>query len=316
MSKKDKDATDVAENTEEATPEVTEEPTSETESPEKEENSSTSSESSEKEITAKRDPATKKKDKESGEKPKAKKKSASKAQSQTKKLPHGKKYRTYAQSFNRQKKHLLSEGVDVLLEAKELTKFDATAEIHLNLGVDPKHADQAVRSTVILPHGTGKKVKIVAFVDESQVKEAKAAGAMEAGTEDLIAKIEKGWTDFDIAIAAPDQMKLIGKVAKTLGQKGLMPNPKAGTVTPDIKKTIEEISTGKVEFRVDKLGNLHNSVGKLSFGKEKLTENIQKYMKAVQDAKPTGVKGTYIRSITLTSTMGPGIKVDTGKLDS
>ena len=259
-------------------------------------------------------PKAPEKDDKKNKKTKVKKEKKS-VKPQTKKFPHGKKYRNYAQSFNRQKKYSLSEGVDLLLESKSLTKFDATAEIHLNLGVDPKHADQIVRSTVILPHGTGKKVRIVAFVDESQAKKAIAAGAMEAGTEDLIAKITKGWTDFDIAIATPDQMKSIGKVAKILGQKGLMPNPKAGTITPDIEKTIQEISTGKVEFRVDKLGNLHNSIGKLSFGKEKLTENIQKYMKAVQDAKPAGVKGTYIKSTTFTSTMGPGIKIDLGKLE-
>lgn len=264
--------------------------------------------------------AKKTKEKTSSEKSeKPKKKGKSEQQKKVfiaRKKFHGKKYKEYAKTLDAKKKYSLDEGVGLLVEGKNLTKFDATAEIHMNLGVDPKHADQAVRSTVVLPHGTGKKLRIVAFVDENKAKEAKTAGAMEAGTEELIEKIEKGWTDFDIAVATPDQMKLLGKVAKTLGQKGLMPNPKAGTVTPDIKRTIEEISKGKIEFRVDKLSNLHNSVGKLSFGKDKIKENIKTYLRAVQDAKPSGVKGTYIKSITITSTMGPGIKVDPGKLDS
>jgi len=229
---------------------------------------------------------------------------------------HGKKYRNFAQTFDRQKLHSLSEAIELIVQAKDLAKFDQTVETHLNLGVDPKHADQIVRGTVVLPHGTGKDVRVVAFVDDSQVKEAKEAGASEAGTEDLITKIEKGWLDFDIAVAAPDQMKQIGKIAKILGQKGLMPNPKAGTVTPDIAKTINEIKKGKVEFRVDKLSNLHNSVGKLSFGTDKLLENIKTYIKAVQEAKPAGIKGTYINSLTLTTTMGPGIKLNLSELES
>jgi large subunit ribosomal protein L1 len=293
MATKDKAADDAAEKVTEETPAVEAEATSEAETPETGQGEVREEKKAEK---------------------KAEKKSKKKQGTKMKKLPHGKKYREYAVKINRTKKYDLDEALDLLLESKDLTKFDATAEIHMNLGVDPKHADQTVRSTVVLPHGTGKKVKIVAFVDDSQVKEAKAAGAIEAGTEDLISKIEKGWTDFDIAVAAPDQMKMIGKVAKTLGQKGLMPNPKAGTVTPDIKKTIEEISSGKIEFRVDKLANLHNSVGKLSFGKDKLAENIKKYVKAVQDAKPTGAKGTYIKTVTLASTMGPGIKIDLGSM--
>lgn len=233
-----------------------------------------------------------------------------------KKSTRGKKYREYIKTFERRRRYPLSEGVDILLNGKTLTKFDATAEIHMNLNIDQKQSDQIVRSTVVLPHGTGKKLRIVAFVDESKVKEAKEAGAVEAGTETLIGKIEKGWLEFDVAIATPDQMKGLGKIAKTLGQKGLMPNPKAGTVTMEITKSIKEISGGKVEFRADKLSNLHNSVGKLSFGKEKLLENLRAYIKAVQEAKPTGVKGTYINTITLASTMGPGIKIDLGKINA
>jgi large subunit ribosomal protein L1 len=231
-------------------------------------------------------------------------------------LLHGKKYRNFAKTFDRRKQHSLSEAVDIVVKAKELTKFDQSVEIHLNLNIDPKQADQIVRGTVVLPHGTGKDVRVIAFVDEGKVKEAKAAGATEAGTEDLIAKIEKGWLEFDVAVASPDQMKDLGKIAKILGQKGLMPNPKAGTVTPDIAKTIGEIKKGKVEFRVDKLSNLHNMVGKISFGADKIKENILTYVKAVNEAKPTGVKGHYINSITITSTMGPGIKLDQGAINN
>ena len=164
-----------------------------------------------------------------------------------------------------------------------------------------------------LPHGTGKKVRVVAFVSEDKVKEAKDAGAMEAGTEDLVKKIEGGWTDFDVAVATPDQMKDIGKIAKIIGQKGLMPNPKAGTVTPDAAKAIAEIQKGKVELRVDKDANLHNIFGKVSFGEEKLAENLKILTKAVVDAKPASQKGIYIKSMTLTTSMGPGVPVDVNK---
>lgn len=225
---------------------------------------------------------------------------------------HGKKYRAASEKLLSKDFYSLEEAIALLNEIK-IAKFDETCEIHFNLGIDTKHADQQLRSTVVLPHGTGKEVRIVAFVDEGNVKAAKDAGATEAGTEELIEKIDKGWTDFDVAVATPDQMKKIGKVAKTLGQKGLMPNPKAGTVTPDFEAVIAEIKKGKVEFRNDKQGNIHNSIGKVSFGAEKLTDNAKTFIKAIVDAKPSGAKGAYVKSITITTTMGPGISLDVNK---
>ncbi len=220
-----------------------------------------------------------------------------------------KKYRAVLEKLQAKDFFTLEEAV-ALLKETSTTKFDSTCEIHFNLGVDTKHADQQVRSTVVLPHGTGKKVRVVAFVDEANVKAAKDAGADEAGTLDLVEKIQKGWLDFDVAVATPDQMKEIGKIAKILGQKGLMPNPKAGTVGPEFANIIGEIKKGKVEFRNDKQGNIHNSFGKVSFGEDKLMDNAKTFVKAISDAKPSGVKGTYIKSITLATTMGPGVHVD------
>jgi large subunit ribosomal protein L1 len=221
---------------------------------------------------------------------------------------HGKKYRTAQATFEREKLHSLDEAI-TLTKGTATTKFDSSVEIHINMGLDVKQADQQLRGIISFPHGTGKKVSIVAFVDESKVKECKQAGAIEAGTDTLMEKINGGWLDFDIAIATPDQMKHIGKIAKTLGQAGKMPNPKAGTVTPDPVKTIEEISKGQVEYRTDKDANLHNLVGKVSFSEDQLKENIKTYLKKISAAKPAGAKGTYINSITLTTSMGPGIKV-------
>lgn len=220
----------------------------------------------------------------------------------------GKKYRTAKEKLQKES-YTIDEAIPLLIETS-VTKFDSSCEIHMKLGIDPKHADQTLRGTVMLPHGTGKKLKVVAFVPDEKVKEAKGAGAIEAGSEELVEKIAGGWLDFDVAVATPDQMKKIGKIAKILGQQGLMPNPKSGTVTPDPGKTIEEIMKGKVEYRNDKLGNLHNIFGKVSFGEEKLKENLNVYIKAIQEAKPSGVKGVYIRSTTLTTTMGPGIKLE------
>ncbi len=223
---------------------------------------------------------------------------------------HGKKY-TEAKKLVTKETYTLDEAIE-LLKKTSTTKFDASCEVHFRLGLDPKQADQNIRTTVGLPHGTGKEVRIVAFVDESKAKEAKAAGAMEAGTEGLIEKIEKGWTDFDVAIATPDQMKSLGKVAKVLGQKRLMPNPKAGTVTVDVAKTIEELKGGKIELRVDKEANLHNIFGKVSFDNDKLKGNLLTVIRKVMEVKPSGSKGTYMRSLTIVSTMGPGIHVEVG----
>ncbi len=197
-----------------------------------------------------------------------------------------------------------------LLKKTSTTKFDGSCEVHFNLGVDPKQADQNIRTSVALPHGTGKEVRVVAFVGEEKIKEAKDAGAIEAGTEVLIAKIDKGWVDFDVAIATPDQMKDLAKVAKVLGQKRLMPNPKSGTVTTDVSKTIAELKKGKVEVRVDKQANLHNVFGKVSFSEGNLKDNLKAIVKAVMDNKPAGSKGTYIKSLVVTTTMGPGVPVD------
>lgn len=221
---------------------------------------------------------------------------------------HGKKYREAAKLITKEA-YSMDEALE-LLKKTSVTKFDGSCEVHFNLGVDPKQADQNIRTSVALPHGTGKEVRVVAFVGEEKIKEAKDAGAIEAGTEVLIAKIDKGWVDFDVAIATPDQMKDLAKVAKVLGQKRLMPNPKSGTVTTDVSKTIAELKKGKVEVRVDKQANLHNVFGKVSFSEGDLKDNLKAIVKAVMDNKPAGSKGTYIKSLVVTTTMGPGVPVD------
>jgi large subunit ribosomal protein L1 len=224
----------------------------------------------------------------------------------------GKKYVELSKQIEAGKVYTLDEAV-ALIKKTSPCKFDASCEVHFNLGLDTKQADQNIRTTVSLPHGTGKDVRVVAFVGEESAKEAKAAGAVEAGTDTLIGKIEKGWTDFDVAVATPDQMKALGKVAKILGQKRLMPSPKAGTVGPDFAKIIGELKKGKVELRVDKEGNLHNIFGKVSFSEENLKGNLKTIIKTVLDVKPGSSKGNYMNSLTITSSMGPGIKVDVSK---
>lgn len=221
---------------------------------------------------------------------------------------HGKKYKA-AKALVEPKLYELSEGV-ALLKKTSTTKFDSSCEVHLQTGLDPRQADQLIRGTVALPNGTGKTVRVVAFVPESMEKQAVAAGAMEAGSDALIDKIAKGWMEFDVAVAVPEMMKNLGKIAKTLGQQGLMPNPKAGTISPDIVTTIGEIKKGKVEYRLDKLANIHNVFGKISFAEPKLEENLKAFLRAILAAKPAGAKGIYIRSITLASTMGPGVPLD------
>lgn len=228
-------------------------------------------------------------------------------------MAHGKKYLASLEKIDPLKLYSLEEAVKLAIETAT-TKFDSSVEIHMNLGIDPKQADQQLRATVSLPHGTGKTVRVVAFVGDDKVKEAKDAGAIEAGNEDLIAKVEKGWMDFDVAVASPEMMKSLAKVARQLGQAGLMPNPKAGTITPEIGKTVGDIMKGQVEFRNDKLANLHNVVGKVSFGEKKLLENIQTYLKAVKEKQPSGIKGNFINSITLTTTMGPGLKLNVNEV--
>lgn len=224
---------------------------------------------------------------------------------------HGKKYREVKKLIEKPS-YEVSEAV-ALLKKTSPTKFDASCEVHMLLGLDPKQADQLLRGTVVLPHGTGKKVRVIAFVMEANVNAAKTAGAIEAGNDELIEKIVKGWMDFDTAVATPDVMKNLGKVAKTLGQKGLMPNPKAGTVTVDVAKTIGEIMKGKVEFRMDKLANVHNVFGKVSFAENNLEENLKTFLRAIVQAKPAGAKGIYVKSITLTTSMGPAVPLDVNK---
>jgi len=220
----------------------------------------------------------------------------------------GKKY-VEAKKLVDKESYPMDEAIS-LLKKTSVTKFDGSAEIHMKLGLDPTQADQNLRTTVVLPEGTGKEVTVVAFVGDDKVKEAMAAGALMAGTSDLISKIEGGWTDFDVAVATPDQMKDLAKVAKILGQKRLMPNPKSGTVSPDVTKMISDIKKGKVELRVDKEANLHNIFGKISFDEAKLKSNLKALVKAVLDSKPASVKGTYIETMTLASTMGPGVPLD------
>lgn len=220
---------------------------------------------------------------------------------------HGKKFLAAKQMVTKDL-YTVDEAI-ALLKKTSPVKFDASVEINAKLGVDPKKSDQNVRSTVSLPHGTGKTVRVIAFVTEDKAKEAKAAGAIKAGADELIEEILKGFLDFDVAVATPDMMKSLGKVAKILGQKGLMPNPKAGTVTTDISKTIEQIKKGQVEFRVDKFSVIHNMFGKVSFSEKQLQENFLSLMKAVMDAKPASAKGTYLQKVSLATTMGPGVNV-------
>jgi len=221
----------------------------------------------------------------------------------------GKKYSEARSKVDREKRYDMEEALDMLPQIS-YAKFDETVELALRLGVDPRHSEQMVRGTVALPNGLGKKVRILVFAKGQKEKEAQDAGADYVGAEDLIEKIQKGWADFDKTISTPDMMGMVSKLGKILGPKGLMPNPKVGTVTFDIARTVKEMKAGRVEFRVDKAGNLHVSVGKISFGKEKLFENINSLLEAVIRLKPPSSKGTYIKGIAVSATMSPGIKID------
>lgn len=203
----------------------------------------------------------------------------------------------------------LGEAID-LLQGVSYTKFDQTLEMALRLGVDPKHADQMVRGTVVLPHGTGKSVRILVFASGEKIKEAQDAGADHVGGDEVAKRIQEGWLDFDAVIATPDMMRVVGRLGRVLGPRGLMPNPKSGTVTFDVGKAIEEIKSGKVEFRVDKAGVLHAPLGKLSFSSEQLRENAESLIRAVLRAKPAAAKGKYVKGISLSSTMGPGVRIE------
>jgi len=220
-----------------------------------------------------------------------------------------KKYVEARTKIDREKRYEMEEALELLPQVC-FAKFDETVELALRLGVDPRHADQMVRGSVALPHGLGKSVRVLVFAKGEKEKEAQDAGADVVGGEDLIEKIQKGWMDFDKAIATPDVMGMVSKLGKILGPRGLMPNPKVGTVTFDIAKTVKEMKAGRVEFRVDKAGNLHVPVGKISFGKEKLLENLNSLLDAVIRLKPQTSKGTYVKGMAISTTMSPGIKVD------
>jgi large subunit ribosomal protein L1 len=221
----------------------------------------------------------------------------------------GKKYLEAKSKVDRDKRYELEEGIKLLLETA-YAKFDEAIDLAIRLGVDPKKADQMVRGTVVLPNGTGKKVRVLVFAKGQKEKEALESGADIVGGEDLVEKISKGWLEFDKAIATPDMMGLVSKLGKILGPRGLMPNPKMGTVTFDLEKAIKEIKAGKVEFKVEKAGVVHVPVGKVSFGFDRLLENIKTLLEVILRAKPPTSKGIYLRSIALSTTMGPGIKID------
>jgi large subunit ribosomal protein L1 len=224
-------------------------------------------------------------------------------------MAHGKKYVEAAKLVDRAVVYQPLEAAELIKQTTTVA-FDATVEVHLRLGVDPRHADQMVRGTVVLPHGTGKVVRVVVFATGEKAQEALRAGADEAGGDDLVKKIEAGWLDFDVALATPDAMGLVGKLGKILGRRGLMPNPKAGTITFDIERAVKEVKAGRVEFRTDKAGIVHVAVGKSSFEPAALVENLAALVDAINRAKPSGAKGQYLKSLTIASTMGPGIRVD------
>ena len=224
---------------------------------------------------------------------------------------HGKKYLEAAAKVDSERNYNPDEAI-ALVKQTSPVKFDATVEMHFRLGVDPRHADQQVRDVVVLPHGLGKELRVLVFAQGDGATLAKEAGADIIADDELIAKIQAGWTDFDVAIASQDMMGKVGRLGKILGPRGLMPNPKAGTVVPteDIPRVVQETKAGRVEFRTDKTANLHVPIGKVSFEEKKLYDNMAALMEAIKKAKPASAKGTYIRRITLTSTMGPGIRVD------
>ena len=224
-----------------------------------------------------------------------------------------KKYTQAVAKIDRTKLYDSKEALDLVAEIAS-AKFDETVEAHIKLGVDGRHADQQVRGAIVLPHGTGKTKRVLVFAKGEKATEAQAAGADFVGAEDLVQKIQKeNWFEFDVVVATPDMMGVVGRLGRVLGPKGLMPNPKSGTVTFDVTKAIEEIKAGKVEYRLDKNNIVHVPVGKVSFGGEKLAENFATLMSAIVKAKPASAKGTYLRSITVASTMGPGVKIDTTK---
>ncbi len=231
-------------------------------------------------------------------------------------MKRGKKYIEAAKTIDRAVQYDTEEAIS-LVKKSAVAKFDETIECHIRTGCDGRHADQQIRGAVVLPNGTGKTVKVLVFAKGAKADEAEAAGADFVGGEELIPKIQnEGWFDFDVVVATPDMMGVVGRLGRVLGPKGLMPNPKSGTVTMDVTKAIEEIKAGKIEYRLDKANIVHVPVGKASFTEEQLTENFNALMDAIMKVKPAAVKGAYLKSVTLTSTMGPGVKVNTTKLTS
>jgi len=222
---------------------------------------------------------------------------------------HGKKYLEAAKLVERDRLYSPDEAA-ALAKQTNYVAFDGTVEAHLRLGVDPRHADQMVRGTVVLPHGTGKVVRVAVFAQGDKAQEALRAGADEVGGEDLVKRIEAGWLEFDVALATPDSMGMVGRLGKILGRRGLMPNPKAGTITFDLDRAVREVKGGRVEFKVDKAGIIHTAFGKSSFETDALVANLAALVDAINRAKPTGAKGQYLRGLTIAATMGPGIRVD------
>ena len=229
-------------------------------------------------------------------------------------MKHGKKYVEAAKQYDKQTQYDTTEAM-ALVKKLAVAKFDETIEAHIRTGCDGRHADQQIRGAVVLPHGTGKTVRILVFAKNAKADEALAAGADYVGAEDLIPRIQnEGWFDFDVVVATPDMMGVVGRLGRVLGPKGLMPNPKAGTVTMDVTKAIKDIKAGKIEYRLDKTNIIHVPIGKASFTEEQLTDNFQTLMGAIIKARPAAVKGQFLKSVTVTPTMGPGVKVNTAKL--
>ena len=229
-------------------------------------------------------------------------------------MKRGKKYQDAVKNFDKAAQYDVAEAIS-LVKKNATAKFDETVEAHIKLGVDSRHADQQVRGAVVLPHGTGKTVKVLVFAKGTKVDEALAAGADFVGGEELIPRIQnEGWLDFDVVVATPDMMGVVGRLGRVLGPKGLMPNPKAGTVTMDVTKAVNDIKAGKIEYRLDKTNIIHVPVGKASFTEEQLSDNFQTLMGAINKAKPSSLKGQYIKSATITSTMGPGVKLNVVKI--
>ena len=224
-------------------------------------------------------------------------------------MKHSRRYDTIAENREPLKQYSVADAVGIV-KKNATAKFDETVEVVANLGVDPRHADQQVRGTVVLPHGTGRTVRVLVLAQGDKVKEAEDAGADYVGSDDYVEKIQGGWTDVDVVITSPDMMGKVGRLGKILGPRGLMPNPKAGTVTMDVAKAVKEVKAGKIEYRVDKTGNVSVPVGKASFGEDQLTENVQTLITELQRVKPSVAKGNYFKNVSVTSTMGAGVKID------